>query len=217
MRYIRTFPNFLQDNTITVSKKLRFNLLGRSRICAVSDHWLQRSKRVPLWSNASSNVPTVPSVISTTLENCRLYRITHMHHILLQIKQNYYRKLCNAEETQGQYVNVISMVNVEQTFSFQCKLQADGFIWNAWNCVPCIWSTEAHCDSEFPHRNSTSSTGRCLVRTICGVVHLRFVSTVQQCSCPLCLSVPIFLSNDSMTVVPHPPCSPDTVACDFFF
>jgi len=34
-----------------------------------------------------------------------LYRIKCVHHILLQIKQNYYRKLCNAEETQGQYVN----------------------------------------------------------------------------------------------------------------
>jgi hypothetical protein len=174
-------------------------------------------------------VPTVLSAISTTLENYRLHRITNVHHILLQIKQNSYKKKKTLQnwrnsdkmsmenphsDNMSMAKPIISTANEEQTFSFQYKLHAHCFVWNAWNCVPCIWSMGTHCKPAFPHKNSRVSTGRCLVRTIWEVLHLRLVSTLQQCSCPLCLSVQIFLANDRMTFVPHPPYSPDTVSCD---
>lgn len=71
------------------------------------------------------------------------------------------------------------------------------------------------CEPAFPHRHSTTSTRRCVVRRTWEVVHLRLVSTLQQSSCPLCLSVQIYLASDGMTFVPAPPHSPDIATCNF--
>ena len=230
MNQIKLFPSFckifqdisklFQDNTITVSKELRINLLGGSRISAVSCHWLQSPNVChcdimphQIW------VPTVPSVTSTTLENCRLYRITHVHHIMLQIKQIYYRKLCNAKETQGQYVNG-KVYHLHGQWRTNIFIPAQIACW--WLCLKCMElftmylthgstlcisiSTQKFYNiyRKMPGENNLRG----------GALEIGFYTTTMLL--PICLSVLIFLSNNSMTFVPHPPYSPDMVSCNFF-
>lgn len=153
-------------------------------------------------------VPTVPSVISTTLENCRLYRITHVHHIMLQIKQIYYRKLCNAEETQGQYVNgkVCHLHGHPRTNIF---IPVQIACW--WLCLKCMELCTMYlihgstlCISISKHKFYNiyrKMSGENNLRG--GALEIGFYTTTMLL--PICFSVLIFLSNDSMTFVPHPP------------